>query len=209
MTNEIVPISDEQAKAIQEALKTLQGLGEFVKETFGTVPQDLVGILGGDYLKVRRAENLARTIEKARERIRLQKRDEEGRTAPLSLGLPIMVAAAEESRDELQDLWAALMAALVDPDRKGFFRIKFIDIAKRMDPLDAPILHRLGSSINPTEHPQRQAIANAMGINVDQVLVSIENLEGFRLVATSPNFANSVTPLGREFLRAIKDPSQA
>jgi hypothetical protein len=37
MTNEIVPITDEQAKAIQEALKALQGLGGFVKETFGTV----------------------------------------------------------------------------------------------------------------------------------------------------------------------------
>lgn len=116
MTNEIVPISDEQAKAIREALKTLQSLGGFVKETFGTVPQDLVGILGGDYLKVKRAENLARTIEKARERIRRQKRDDRSQSAPLSLGLPIMVAAAEESRDELQELWAALMAAIVDPN---------------------------------------------------------------------------------------------
>jgi hypothetical protein len=31
----LVPISDEQAKAIQEALKTLQGLGGFLKDTPG------------------------------------------------------------------------------------------------------------------------------------------------------------------------------
>jgi hypothetical protein len=49
----LVPISDEQAKAIQEALKTLQRTGGFLKETLGTVPQDLVGYLGGDWLRVR------------------------------------------------------------------------------------------------------------------------------------------------------------
>src|SRR5437588_12069234 len=97
MTNEIIPISDEQAKAIQEALKTLQGLGGFVKETFGTIPEDLVGLLGGDYLKVKRAENLAKTIEKARERIHRQPTDGRDRTAPLSLGLPVMVSAADDS----------------------------------------------------------------------------------------------------------------
>jgi len=45
----LIPISDDQAKAIQEALKTLQGFGGFLRETFGTVPQDLVGLLGGDW----------------------------------------------------------------------------------------------------------------------------------------------------------------
>ena len=156
-------------KAIQEALKTLQGLGSFVKETFGTVPQDLVGLLGGDYLKVKRAENLARTIEKARERIRRQRTDKGDRTAPLSLALPIMVSAAEESRDELQDLWAALMAAVVDPDRKGFFRLKFIEIAKRMDPLDAPVLRGLGQYNHPADHQNRTAIGSALGVTLDQI----------------------------------------
>jgi hypothetical protein len=63
---DLIPISDEQAKAIQEALKTLRGLGGFLRETFGTIPEDLVGLLGGDRLKVLRAENLARILDKAR-----------------------------------------------------------------------------------------------------------------------------------------------
>jgi hypothetical protein len=49
-----------------EALKTLQGFGGFLRETFGTVPQDVVGLLGGDWLKDRRAENLARTASLSR-----------------------------------------------------------------------------------------------------------------------------------------------
>jgi hypothetical protein len=64
----IIPITDEQAKAIQEAINALRDVGGFLKEILGTVPQDLVGYFGGDLLKVRRAENAARIIQKAKER---------------------------------------------------------------------------------------------------------------------------------------------
>src|SRR3954470_9613782 len=96
--NNLVPISDEQAKAIQEALKALQGLGGFLRETLGTVPSDVVGLLGGDYLKVRRAENLSKIIDKAKKR--LEHADVKTEPPPLSLMLPILVAAADEDRDE-------------------------------------------------------------------------------------------------------------
>jgi hypothetical protein len=53
----LVPVSDEQAKAIQEAskaaqeaLKTLQSLGGFIREMLGTVPEDVVALLGGNWL---------------------------------------------------------------------------------------------------------------------------------------------------------------
>jgi abortive infection alpha-like protein len=141
----LIPISDEQAKAAQEALKTLEGLGGYLKETLGTVPQDLVGLLGGDWLKVKRAENLVRTVEKMRER--LKARGVEPAEPPsLSLLLPILVAAAEESRDELQDIWARLLAAAADPSRAKSFRIQFIETVKKMDPLDAAVLRSAAGS---------------------------------------------------------------
>jgi hypothetical protein len=67
----LTPIGDEQAKAIAEALKTLQGLGGFLRQTFGTVPEDLVGILGGDLLAARRIENLGRIMEKSQAKLHL------------------------------------------------------------------------------------------------------------------------------------------
>src|SRR5882757_991584 len=97
----LIPISDEQAKAIQEAIKALRGLGEFLEKTFGTVPQDVVGMLGGDWLKVRRAENLARILDKARERLRAR-RVEAPEPASLSIALPMLIAAADESRDDIR-----------------------------------------------------------------------------------------------------------
>jgi hypothetical protein len=65
----LIPISDEQAKLGQKAIEALQGLGGFLREVFGTIPEDLVGYFGGDLLKVRRAENFARIAQEARERL--------------------------------------------------------------------------------------------------------------------------------------------
>jgi hypothetical protein len=98
----LVPISDEQAKLFQEAVKALEGLGGFLKEILGTVPHDIVGLLGGDWLRVRRAENLARIVAKSKDRLKARQ-VEPPEPASLSIVLPILVAAADESRDELED----------------------------------------------------------------------------------------------------------
>jgi hypothetical protein len=134
----LIPVSDEQAKAIQEAIKALRGVGGFLREILGTVPEDLVGYLGGDWLKVRRAENLARILDKMRER--LQERNAKTEQPSISIVLPLLIAAADESRDELQDIWARLLAAAADPTRAKSFRNQFIEVAKQMDPLDAAVL---------------------------------------------------------------------
>jgi hypothetical protein len=118
VADSLIPISDEQAKAIQEALKTLQRFGGFVADTLGTVPQDVIGLLGADWIKVRRAENLQRIWQKFKERQKARNVDASP-PASLSVALPILIGAADESRDELQDIWARLLAAAADPSRAG------------------------------------------------------------------------------------------
>jgi len=204
----LIPISDEQSKAIQETAKAFQaavdvlkGVGGFLQETAGTVPQDVVALLGGDWLKVRRAENLARMIEKARERLKARKIEPE--PASLALGLPILIAAADESRDELQDLWARLLAAVADPDRAPSFRIAFIEAAKRMDPLDAAILQEVDKAGRDTLLANPDYVAKRLGVSHDEVAISISNLQKLDLL-----FIDGVpktSALGREFLRAVSD----
>ena len=82
----IIPITDEQAKLGQEALKTLRGAGGFLRDTLGTLPEDLVGYLVGDRLKVRRAENLVRMMERAKERLQARKATTE--QPSISIALP-------------------------------------------------------------------------------------------------------------------------
>jgi hypothetical protein len=198
----LVP-SDEQAKAIQEALKTLREFGGFLKETFGTVPQDVVGLFGGDWLKVRRAENIVRVLQKAKKRLEAR-----GAKIPepasLSIALPLLVAAADESRDELQDIWARLMAAAADPARAGRFRLQ--EAAKKMDPLDAAVLSAGLKVANVISQREFNTFATELNASRDEIEISVKNLEKlnlFRLVANGPNTV--ISPFGREFMRAITD----
>jgi hypothetical protein len=200
-SDKLIPISDEQAKLGQEALKTLQGLGGFLKDTFGTLPQDVVGLLGGDYLKVKRAENLFRTFEKAKKR--LEENHVEKPDASPSLAIPIIVAAADESRDELQEIWAALLAAAADPSRNKAFRLKFIEIAKKLDPLDVGLLrevHANGGTVGPAAIG---STVSKFSVSNDEVQISIRNLTELGLFE-SPAGTVIIFPLGREFLRAVR-----
>jgi len=44
----------------------------------------------------------------------------------ISVLMPLLIAAADEERDELQEIWARLLAAAADPSRAGSFRNQFI-----------------------------------------------------------------------------------
>jgi hypothetical protein len=197
-SDNLIPISDEQAKLGQEALRTLQGLGGFLKDTFGTLPQDVVGLLGGDYLKVKRAENLFRTFEKAKKR--LEHNHVEKPDASPSLAIPIMVAAADESRDELQEIWAALLATAADPTRNRAFRLRFIEIAKQLDPFDVAVLTTISARGGVMNPPVRQALVDR-GLNGDEIQISVNNLAELGLFG-NPGGTYMIIPLGKEFLKA-------
>jgi hypothetical protein len=200
MSGELIPISDEQAKLGQEALKTLRGLGGFLKDTFGTLPEDVVGLLGGDYLKVKRAENLYRMFEKAKKR--LEDNHVAEPDASPSLAIPIMIAAADESRDELQDIWAALLAAAADPTRKKAFRLKFIEITKHLDPLDVGLLNEISGDGIVTDSVVGLT-QSKFGVSSDEVQISVNNLLELGLLG-KPSSRAMLFPLGREFLRAVR-----
>jgi abortive infection alpha-like protein len=199
----LIPISDEQAKLGQKALEVLQGLGGFLREIFGTVPEDLVGYFGGDLLKVRRAENFARIAREADERLKAR-----GIHAPeppsISILLPIVVASAEESRDELVNIWARLLAAAADPARSKSFRLAFIETAKKMDPLDAAVLRHANERGGGITGQIRNEVAAALHTSRDEVDVSIMNLAKLGLIQETPISA-AVTAFGREFLRTVSD----
>lgn len=139
MSNNVVLMGDEQSKAIQEAArfgsKALDipiGLGKFIERLLGSVPEDLVGILGGDWLRAKRAENLFRTLERFERLVRKRGIKEPMQLSP-NVATPMLEAASNESRSELQDIWSRLMAAAVDPSREKSVRASFIAIVKQMD----------------------------------------------------------------------------
>jgi hypothetical protein len=145
-----------------------------------------------------------RLIEKAQER--LKARGKKSEKPSISIALPLLIAAADEDRDELQDIWARLLAAAADPDRANFFRQQFIEAAKGLDSLDAAVLkgaqNRGGGNL---DRNAMNELAKELQVSIDQIEVSANNLQKLELLAPTHRPASVVSPFGREFLRAVAD----
>jgi hypothetical protein len=203
----LLPITDEQAKLGQEILKTFGGIGSFFKEALGSVPTDLVGYLGGDWLRLRRMENIARMMEQARERLR-ERGVGRAEPASLTLALPILKGAADESREELRDLWACLLAAALDPERSEQVRQGFAEAISKMDPLDSLVLkitrNGLYSVDDRTGKMTIQKASETLGASKDEIRTSLWNLKKLELVREDLADRHT-TAFGREFLRVLSD----
>jgi hypothetical protein len=78
----------------------------------------------------------------------------------------------------LKDLWAALLAAAMDPSRTGLVRQSLIAAVKKLDPLDTAVMTRVNAmtegqlesinrQVNRNELPQRMACDH------DEIQVSV------------------------------------
>jgi len=212
--SDLIPISDEQAKLGTAAIEFVEHLGRYVARVLGDVPEDLVGVAGGDWLRVKRAENLVRMIHRAEERLKARGISEP-KHAALSIGLPLLEAAANENRDELVELWARLLAAAMDPSRAGSMRAAFVESLKNFDPIDALVFSGLDRGLSEEVKPNlRDFFASKLGLTPDQVELSLIHLYDIG-VAWQPGVARmmhadaitsvSLTPLGRELRRSLDD----
>jgi hypothetical protein len=212
MTNGLIPITDEQAKLGQEIVKAFRDLGSFFGKALGSTPEDLVRYYGGDRLRVRRAENMAKMMCEAKARLAIMG-IEDTKPATLSVALPILEGAADEDREELVDLWARLLASAMDATKNNV-RYSFISAVKEMDPPDAKIVHylysekvgrvrRSGGGDNKTD-TSVDLISRGLRYRNDYVEVSIERLEALEFLSTALNDKNIWFPNAklREFMRA-------
>jgi hypothetical protein len=220
----------EAAKAAGKAIDLTSSFGSFLGRMFGAVPEDVVGLLGGDLLHHVRLRNCAR-LEQRTEEILCERGVSE--TVPLSpsVAIPLLEAAKNESREELQELWARLLAAAMDPNRDSRVRQSFVTTVKQLDPLDALILNfsyeitkRLNESsrepsedfayylLHQKENPNQTAVAvmsKRFSVSEDEIMVSCQNLTTLNLVANFAvplaSFAAFLSPTGRTFMRALYD----
>jgi hypothetical protein len=198
----VLPITEEQAKLGQEIVGALRGVGSFLKEALGSVPQDIIGYLGGDWLRIRRAENIAEMMNKAKKKLESWG-VEDSQPASLTVAIPILQGAADESREEIQDLWARLLAAAMTPSRARYLRQGFAEVIKKMDPLDALILLEQGSE----KTTALDQTLKQLNVSSDQYVISLENLQELKICLPSPADKTKyrLSPFGREFLRVIND----
>jgi hypothetical protein len=115
-------MSGEGAKAITELAKTggkvvdaSTSFGRWLSKTIGTIPEDLLGIAGGDWLHEQRKRNLF-SLQAKTAAIRQSINAGPPTERSVSVVLPLLRTAADERRPELQELWAGLLASAVQQD---------------------------------------------------------------------------------------------
>jgi hypothetical protein len=210
MGNELLrPIDADTAHAVEEIAKTtgkavdaVAGTGKYVSDALGTVPADVIGVLGGDWLRHARIRNWAKQAAKTREHLEKWGAKEPFEDPTPAIAIPIIEAAIDEDREVLQDLWARLLASAMHPDRKKRVRQSFIEILKQLDPLDAACLRAIGEKKDggPTPH---DVLVTRFKASSDEIEVSLYRLNELRLIhmVTHP----ALEALGKLFLAAVED----
>ena len=172
LEHKAVILSDEEAKAAQEvakttgkAIDTLRSAGSaLIDSTVATIAVDALGFpLGGDWLHEMRKRNLAR-MQANTARI-LEGIATERLTEPSpSILIPLLQAAVDEGRPELQALWAALLAnAMVDGGKR--VRRDYFEAVRQMEPIDALVLHIISQRPNPNSDEKMAADADVQFIH--------------------------------------------
>ncbi len=224
---EISRATAEASKFGTKALETTEKLASFIAKVFNEPIRDAVGIIG-DRLRFMRWERQVRLADKVNEMLS-QRGTTETRAVPLKFALPILENASLEDNDELQDLWAKLLANSMDPNFTTEIRFTFLEIIKSLNPLDIRILHTFYDALskdskvrwdNLKDHSlSKEQICRVLAISENDYEVSVYNL--FRVQCLVPAFINGgvsfgvtplsvymgtdatvMTPLGKNFVEA-------
>lgn len=148
-------------------------------------------------------DNLAKFEEKVQQ-IRARRQITNDEVSP-NVADQIIDAAIDEEREELRDIWAKLLVAAMDPQRKGLVRRSVIAAVKLMDPLDALVLESMYKDPPPVGQHLRNVISDRLGASGEEIDVSIANLTTIGLITSSSPTTHYVTPLGKILMGAVAD----
>ena len=205
-----IPATDEQAKAVtavadlgRTVVQEVGDLARAIGRVVGTSAEDAVGLTIGDPLRYLRTKQALKYQEKVAA-IHAQRGVTVTEAVSLSLALPLLSSAYDESRTELQDMWAALIAAAMDPTRSDRVRLSFVEALKKFDPLDAVVLTERSKHTGALSPDALTFITTALGRRREDIIVSAVNLGRLGCVVLPGENVNifNATVFGRELIRA-------
>lgn len=126
--------------------------------------------------------------------------------------MPIIEAAIDETREELTELWARLLAAALDPKRKNLVRADLVMTMKQLEPLDAAVLRAVYETQTAFSPNARDELARRFDVSEPEITVSFQTLERIGCFVPSdtavPNLGGirinpSLAPRGRLLMQAV------
>jgi len=191
-------------KAIEEAAKTggkALDILDKASPAIGTVYNWMIG----DRVTAARERNLDSFQRKTR-RIIEERNIADKQPLPESLALPLLEAAQGETREEIQDLYAALLANAMDPDFTNDVRPAFVETVKALEPFDAKILVLVPELAELSGQYQGKArysevVSRLPGKRPTTIQLSIDHLVRLGCIANAGGLIN-LTAYGTELLNA-------
>jgi hypothetical protein len=202
----------EASKFGGELVKAGRDAGAYLSDVLGGLPKNLVSLFIGDRVAKARMINLARLEKRAQERITQLGTSASIEDVSPKVMIEIAAAAADETREELFELWASLLASAMGAS--VIARTSFVEALKQMDPPDASTFRALTMPSNPRR--QDSAVGTVVGpdriadllerTNLDrlEVMTSLARLGSMGIVSLDQGTYNPrLTDFGQSLARAV------
>ncbi|MCU1317725.1 MAG: hypothetical protein JWN63_3047 [Candidatus Acidoferrum typicum] len=174
---------DEEARAVQEVAKVtgkaidlVRSAGGLLDDVFGETLRQLGGT-AADWSRYFRLRNFLLIADKAKTVLDGRRITGKLLSIPPQFALPLLDGASLEAEEDIQQLWAGLIANAVDPGRA--FRIKkvFLEILRGLEPLDARIMEFLSNTKLENQHTlleDQHTILTGATLNVDVLATRLQ-----------------------------------
>lgn len=188
-------------KAIEETAKTIGKAVDVVRSAESAI-SNVYGWMIGDRIAEARARNADAFARKTKKIIE-QRKLEDKRPIPEQIAEPLLEAAQSESRDELQEIYAALSANAMDPNYQNDVRPEFIQTVRSLQPIDLIVL-RKAAAFRLTQTPvfrEHQMFGEIAEIRQSAVQISLTHLQQLNCIR-SHSQGLVISPYGQELLVA-------
>lgn len=182
MHDEVLPVRERPARSNPRdtalgmtVIEAGETLAHYVGRVLGTGPEDAVGLVIGDPFRYVRTA-IALQYDKRLTGLLAERGVRESQPVTPAVAIPLLRAAYNESRTDLQDLWARLLAAAMDPSRAASVRQSFIAAIRRLDPLDVRVLVWMSHYAGPDIVNLADRACKELNASADEIQISFVNL---------------------------------